>query len=63
MDAFLDGWELLKPPSCVLVFWTAESYLLGLCVSTGSLFFFYFVISPLYYVLSSHKGGDSPNPE
>lgn len=38
------------------------SILLGFFVSTQSLFF-YFAISPLYYVLSSHTGGGCPYPE
>lgn len=46
----------------VLDYYCRELFVGALSVSTGSLLF-YFVISPLYYVLSSHKGGDSPDPK
>lgn len=36
-------------------------YFGGVYVSAQSLFF-YFAISPLYYVLSSHAGGGCPYP-
>lgn len=55
------GWQLLKPQHSVSISGCCCAICWAFPLSTGSLFF-YFVISPLHYVLSSHKG-DCPDPK